>query len=78
MIQNHNQKNPKNVLSIHDALYWLPKSMDKDANAHFSRFIQKNIIYQNAEHKDVHRPLEELKIIAQNWKKLEKRSKEKN
>lgn len=41
--------------------------MTDDANARFANFIQRNIIYQNGEHKDVHRPFEELKIIAQNW-----------
>ena len=70
-IQNHNQKNPENKLSVHDTVYWLPEPMNSEANERFSLFIQKNIIYQNAEHKMVHRPLEELKIIAQNWKGLE-------
>lgn len=74
-IQNHNQKNPKDKLSIHDAVYWLPEPMSKEANERFSQFIQRNIIYQtvdeNGKHKMVHRPLSELKIIAQNWKALE-------
>ena len=47
--------------------------MGKKSNEHFSQFIQRNIIYQNAENKNVHRPLSELKIIAQNWKALENR-----
>ncbi|MBR2273445.1 MAG: hypothetical protein IJ864_01230 [Alphaproteobacteria bacterium] len=59
--------------SVHDAVYWLPEPMGKKANEHFSQFIQRNIIYQNAENKNVHRPLSELKIIAQNWKALENR-----
>ncbi len=70
-IQIHNRKNPEDKLSIHDALYWLPKPMESEKNAHFSQFIRKNIIYQNAEHKDVHRPLSELKTIARYWEKLE-------
>lgn len=74
-IQNHNRKNPEDALSIHDAVYWLPEPMDKEANERFAQFIQKNIIYQNAENKNVHRPLNELKIIAQNWKALENRLK---
>ncbi len=83
-IQNHNQKNPEDKLSIHDAVYWLPEPMKKEANERFALFIQKNIIYQtvdeNGKHKMVHRPLNELKIIAQNWKKIEKKlqNREKN
>ena len=76
-IQNHNQKNPEDKLSIHDAVYWLPEPMSKEANERFAQFIQKNIIYQTVDetgkHKMVHRPLSELKIIAQNWKALEKK-----
>ena len=72
-IQNHNQKNPEDKLSIHDAVYWLPEPMSKEANFRFVQFIQKNIIYQNAENKNVHRPLNELGIIARNWKALENR-----
>ena len=74
-IQIHNRKNPEDKISIHDALYWLPKPMESEENAHFSQFIRKNIIYQNTEHQDVHRPLSELKTIAQNWKVLEDRLK---
>ncbi|MCQ2740935.1 MAG: hypothetical protein MJ210_02315 [Alphaproteobacteria bacterium] len=72
-IQNHNKKNPEDALSVHDAVYWLPEPMNKVANERFAQFIQKNIIYQNAENKDVHRPLNELRIIAQNWKAVENR-----
>jgi len=71
MILNHNKSNPEDKLSVHDAVYWLPEPMSRSANEHFTQFIQKNMIYQNAEHKMVHRPLRELKIIAQNWKVLE-------
>ncbi len=70
-IQNYNKKNRDNALSIHDAVYWLPEPMNKEANERFAQFIQKNIIYQNSEHKMVHRPLNELSIIAKNWKALE-------
>jgi hypothetical protein len=73
LIQNHNQKNPEDKLSIHDAVYWLPEPMSPEANARFSQFIQRNILYQNAEHRTVHRPLKELSIIAKNWKALEKK-----
>ncbi|MBO7097021.1 MAG: hypothetical protein J6W11_00065, partial [Alphaproteobacteria bacterium] len=72
LILNHNQKNPEDKLSIHDAVYWLPDPMDEKSNAHFAEFIQKNLFYQNAKHQMVHRPLNELKTIAQNWKKVEK------
>ena len=72
-IQNHNKKNPEDALPVHDAVYWLPEPMNKEANERFAQFIQKNIIYQNAENKDVHRPLNELRIIAQNWKAVENR-----
>ena len=72
-ILNHNKKNPADALSVHDAVYWLPEPMSKEANASFAQFVQKNIIYQDAENKDVHRPLEELKIIAQNWKTIERK-----
>ena len=76
-IQNHNQKNPEDKLSIHDAVYWLPEPMNNEANERFAQFIQKNIIYQTVDasgkHKMVHRPLNELNVIAKNWKALENR-----
>ncbi len=72
-IQNHNQKNPEDKISIHDAVYWLPEPMNKEANARFSKFIQRNIVYQNAEHKNVHRPFNELAMISRNWQAVEKK-----
>ena len=77
-IINYNRKNPIAVLPVHDAVYWLPEPMSDESNARFANFIQRNIIYQNANHQDVHRPLEELNIIAQNWKTLEKELQKQN
>ena len=76
LIQNYNLKciegnYPEDKLSIHDAVYWLPEPMSPEANARFSQFIQRNILYQNAKHQTVHRPLKELSIIAKNWKALQ-------
>ena len=76
MILNHNKNNPEDALSIHDALYWLPEPMNKEENKHFAEFIKKNIIYQNSENKLCYRPLNELQIIAQNWKALENKLRE--
>lgn len=76
-IQNHSKKNPRDALSIHDAVYWLPKPMNAASSARLAKFIRKHIIYQNAEHQNVHRPLYEMQIIAQNWKNLERKLEEK-
>ena len=47
--------------------------MEADSAKKLAKFIQRHIIYQNAEHKNVHRPLNELQIIALNWKAVERR-----
>ena len=77
-IQNHNRKNPEDAISVHDAVYWLPSPMDADSAKKLAKFIQRHLIYQNAEHKNVHRPLHELQIIALNWKTIEKRLQDQN
>lgn len=78
-IQNYYSKNPGHFLfTVHDAVYWLPKPMSEDSSARLAAFIRKHIIYQNAEHKDAHRPINELQIITHNWKALETKLQEKN
>ena len=56
--------------------------MDKEASEHFMNFISKegNLFYANdtTEGKEVHRPLEELSIIAQNWKSIENQMRDLN
>jgi hypothetical protein len=55
--------------NVHDAVYWLPKPMDKESNASFCQFCNKYITYNN-EGQNLMRPQSELGIISANWKYL--------
>lgn len=57
-------------LSIHDAVYWLPEKLDENKKDSFTSFVQRNLVYMNAEGKTVARPLAEMEIISKNWNSL--------
>ena len=67
---NYLKKAQKAGLSTHDAVYWLPKDMGKAKNESFSQFIRNNILYPTNDGVEHGRPLEELSVIARNWKGL--------
>lgn len=69
MVESYNQKNPDKARSIHDSVYWLPEPMSEEKNESFVRFIQRNMLYQKNGKEEI-RPIEELTIIARNWKYL--------
>ncbi|MBO5039065.1 MAG: hypothetical protein J6C85_06410 [Alphaproteobacteria bacterium] len=57
-------------LSIHDAVYWLPEKLHANKKDSFASFVQRNLVYMNAEGKTVARPLAEMEIISKNWNSL--------
>ena len=63
-------KKTTKYLSVHDSVYWLPENMGDDKNKSFVSFVERNLVYtdNNAEKKV--RSLNEMEIIAKNWKYL--------
>lgn len=59
----------KGYFSVHDAVYWLPEGMSKAKNESLSLFLRNNVIYDKQGTPQA-RPLEELSVIARNWKGL--------
>ncbi|MBP5533898.1 MAG: hypothetical protein J6Y03_00100 [Alphaproteobacteria bacterium] len=38
-VLTYNKRNPENKISIHNAVYWLPNPMSREASDHFAQFI---------------------------------------
>ena len=63
-------KRTEKYLSVHDAVYWLPKNLGASKKESFMSFVQKNLIYADMDGQKRARPLAEMEVIAKNWKYL--------
>ncbi len=57
-------------LNLHDSVYWLPKDMGKEKNESFASFVKQNLVYVDHHGKKHVRELNEMEIIAKNWRYL--------
>ena len=63
-------KQTEKYLSVHDAVYWLPKDLAENKRESFCSFVQRDLIYDDTHGQRKVRPLAEMEIISKNWKYL--------